>query len=156
LGKKNSKRKKKTKNPKKLEKEADNVEKNEHGNNVTNHTSEAFVITTLSMYRDETYYVNSNAPMHLYCHKRNWVFEFEFERISPIKIYMGNNSTQKLVGKGKIKIKMIVGTNMILTMLRNNIIYILGLNNNLFSMCKATSQVYSTEFSDDVCQVKNN
>jgi hypothetical protein len=88
------------KTSKKLEKKLDNVEKNQHGNNVTNHLGEAFVIIALLVYGDETLYVNSNVSMHL-CHIRNWYFEFE--RISPIKIYIGNNSTQEVVGKGKMK-----------------------------------------------------
>jgi len=92
------KKTKKTKDLKSLKKKFDNVEKNEHGNNVTNHLGEAFVIIALSVYGDETWYVNSNASMHI-CHKKNWYFEFE--RISPIKIYMGNNSTQEVVKKRK-------------------------------------------------------
>jgi hypothetical protein len=83
--------------------------------------------------------INSNDPMHLYHHRRNRVFEFE--RISQIKIYMGNNSTQEVVEKIKIKIKikikMIVGANMILTMFGNDVIYIFGVTNHL---CKTTSQ----------------
>ncbi len=95
-----SKRKiKKTKNPKNLKRKFDIVEKNENGNNVTNHLGETFVIIALSVHGDGTWYVNSNASMHL-CHKRNWYFESE--RISPIKIYMGSNSTQEVVGKGKM------------------------------------------------------
>jgi hypothetical protein len=42
---------------------------------------------------------------------------FKCENISPIKIYMGDYSTQEAIIKGKIKIKMIVGVNMILTTL---------------------------------------
>jgi hypothetical protein len=34
-------------------------------------------------------------------HKRDWFNEFE--KISQIKIYMGDNSTQEEVGKGKSK-----------------------------------------------------
>ncbi len=48
-----------------------------------------------------------------------------------------------------------MGANMILTMLRSDVIYILGLTNHLFSMCKATPQGYSIKFSDDVCQLMN-
>lgn len=96
---KKEKTKKTKKKSKKIEKKFDNVEKKEHGNNATNHLAEAFVIIVLSMYGDETWYVNSNASMHL-CHRRNCYFKFE--RISPKKTYMGNNSTQEVVGKGKI------------------------------------------------------
>jgi len=96
------KKTKKTKSPKNLKRKFDNVEKNEHGNNVTNHLGEAFVIIALSLYGDETWCVN--ASMHL-CHRRNWYFESKSK--SPIKIYMGNNSTQEVVGKEKMKMKMI-------------------------------------------------
>jgi hypothetical protein len=41
--------------------------------------------------------------------KRGWFYDFE--KISQIKIYMEDNSTQEEVGKGKIKINMIVGIN---------------------------------------------
>jgi len=98
------KKTKKTKSPKNLKRKFDNVEKNEHGNNVTNHLGEAFVIIALSLYGDETWCVNSNASMHL-CHRRNWYFESKSKL--PIKIYMGNNSTQEVVGKEKMKMKMI-------------------------------------------------
>jgi hypothetical protein len=58
--------------------------------------------------------------MHM-SHKRDWFNDFE--KISQIKIYMGNNSTQEEVGKGKIKIKMIVGINNFSATL-SNVIYV--------------------------------
>ncbi len=48
------------------------------------------------------------------------------KKISQIKIYMGDNSKQ--VGKGKIKINMIVGINNISTTF-NNVIYVPSLTN---------------------------
>jgi hypothetical protein len=67
---------------------------------------------------------------------------------------MGDNSTQEIVGKGKIKINMIVGVNYIFATC-NDVIYVFGLANYFF-VSKPTSQGYSVEFGDDFCEVRNN
>ncbi len=59
-------------------------------------------------------------------HKRDWFNDFE--KISQIKLYMGDNSTQEKVGKGEIKINMIVGINNIYATL-NNVNYVPSLAN---------------------------
>jgi hypothetical protein len=58
------------------------------------------VITTLLVFGDETWYVNFGGSMHL-CHRKDWFFEFEWLLL--VKIYMGYNSTQEVIGKGKSK-----------------------------------------------------
>jgi hypothetical protein len=68
---------------------------------------------------------------------------------------MGNNSTQEAIGKGKIKMKLIVGGNTIFATL-NDVIYVLGLVKNLYYVSVATSQGYNVEFGDDNCKVRNN
>jgi hypothetical protein len=52
---------------------------------------------------------------------------------------MGDNSTQEVVGKGKIKMKLTMGENTIFTTL-NDAIYVPGLAKNLFSMNEVTFQ----------------
>jgi hypothetical protein len=59
-------------------------------------------------------------------HKRDWFNDFE--KISQIKIYIRDNSTQEEVGRGKIKINMIVGINNISTTF-SNVIYVPSLAN---------------------------
>ncbi len=75
------------------------------------------------MSSDKSWYVDFCASMHLF-HRRDWFYDFE--KISPIKIYMGDNSTQEIVGKGKIKINMIVGVDNI-SAIFSDVIYVLGL-----------------------------
>ncbi len=143
-------KRKKNEKSKKPKKKIDE-KKGEHGNSVIDH-NETFVITTLSMSSDESWYVDFGASMHLF-HIRDWFYDFE--KISPIKIYMGDNSTQEIVGKGKIKINMIVRVNNISATF-SDIIYVLGLAKNLFFVSKAMFQGYSVEFGDDFCEIKNN
>lgn len=52
---------------------------------------------------------------------------------------MGDNSTQEVVGKGKIRMKLTVGENTIFATL-NDAIYVPRLAKNLFSMSEVTSQ----------------
>jgi len=61
-------KKKKDEKSKKLEKKID-AKKGEHGNSVTDR-SEAFVITSLLLSSDESWYVDFGASMHLF-HKRD-------------------------------------------------------------------------------------
>jgi hypothetical protein len=68
---------------------------------------------------------------------------------------MGDNSTQEIVGKRKMKINMIVGVNNIFATF-SDVIYVFGLTKLFFFVSKVTSQRYSVEFGDDFCEVKNN
>jgi len=143
-------KRKKDEKSKKPKKKID-TKKQEHGNSATDH-NETFVITALSMFSDESWYVDFAASMHLF-HKRDWFYDFE--KILVIKIYMGDNSTQEIVGKRKMKINMIVEVNNIFATF-NDVIYVLDLTKLFFFMNKATSQGYSVEFGDDFCEVINN
>jgi hypothetical protein len=125
--------------------------KKEHGNSAMDH-NEAFVIIALSMSSDESWYVDFGASMHLF-HKRDWFYDFE--KILVIKIYMGDNSTQEIVGKRKMKINIIVEVNNIFATF-SDVIYVFNLTNFIFFVNKATSQGYSVEFGDDFCEVRNN
>jgi hypothetical protein len=72
------------------------------------------------MFSDDAWYVVSSASMHLF--HRN--IGCEFEKTSLVN--MGNNSTQKAIGKGKIKMRLVVGGNTIFAIL-NDVIYVLSL-----------------------------
>jgi hypothetical protein len=48
-------------------------------------------------------YIDFGASAHVF-HKRIWFKNYE--SISSIKIYMGNNSTQKAIGRRDIKVSM--------------------------------------------------
>ncbi len=67
-------KRKKNEKSKKPKKKIDE-KKGEHGNSVIDH-NEAFVITTLSMSSDESWYVDFGASVHLF-HKRDWFYDFE-------------------------------------------------------------------------------
>jgi len=143
-------KRKKDEKSKKPKKKID-AKKKEHGNSATDH-NEAFVIIALSMSSDESWYVDFGASMHLF-HKKDWFYDFE--KISVIKIYMGDNSTEEIVGKRKMKINIIVEVNNIFATF-SDVIYVLGLTNFIFFVNKATSQGYSVEFGDDFREVRNN
>jgi hypothetical protein len=66
---------------------------------------------------------------------------------------MGDNSTQKVIRKGKIKMNLIVRVNIIFAT-PSDVIYVPSffLKN---SMSKATSQGYNVEFGDDACEIQN-
>jgi len=68
---------------------------------------------------------------------------------------MGDNSTQEIIGKRKMKINMIVGINNIFARF-SDVIYVLGLTKLFFFVSKAMFQGYSVEFGDDFCEVRNN
>ncbi len=85
--------------------------------------NEPFVIVALPMSSDDAWYLDFGASMHLF-HRRDCFYEYE--KTSPIEIYMGNNSTQKVTSKRKIKMKLTMRENNIFAMLKD-VIYVLGL-----------------------------
>jgi len=70
--------------------------------------------------------VDSRASSHL-SHCKKWFKTYE--NISLIKIYMGDNSIQNAIGKGNIKIVMIVGDTIIEGMV-TNVLNVLGITKN--------------------------
>jgi hypothetical protein len=68
---------------------------------------------------------------------------------------MGDNSTQEIVGKRKMKINMIVGVNNIFATF-SDVIYVLGLTKLSFFCKQSNVSRYSVEFGDDFCEVRNN
>lgn len=132
---------------KKFDKE-DDTKKTEHGNSVIDH-NEVFVVTTLFMFSDDAWYVDSSAFMHLFHRKIGYV---DLRKLHQL---MGDNSTQEAIGKGKIKMRLLVGGNTIFATL-NDVIYVPSLVKDLYYVNKATSQGYNVEFGDDNCKVRNN
>jgi hypothetical protein len=100
----------------------------------------------------DVWYVDFGASIHFF-HRRDCFYEYE--KTSPIEIYMGNNSTQNIVSKGKIMMKLTMRENTIFAML-NDVIYVPSLTKNFFFVSEATSQGYSVEFDDDNCEVRKN
>ncbi len=56
----------------------------------------------------------------------------------PIKIYMGDDLVQEVIQKRNINVSMIVGEN-ILPKVFTNVLHVLGIIKNLFSLSKVTS-----------------
>ncbi len=104
----------------------------------------------MSIFNDDAWNVDFGASMHLF-HRRDYFYEYE--KTSPIEIDMGNNSTQKVVGKRKIRMKITMKENTIFAML-NDVIYVHGLTNNLFFVSEGTFQGYNVKFGDDNYEVK--
>ncbi len=77
---------------------------------------EAFVCALVISCETNVWNVDSRAFSHL-SHCRKWFKTYE--NISPIKIYMGDNSIQNAIGRGNIKIMMIVGDTTIEGMVTN-------------------------------------
>jgi len=74
------------------------------------------------------WYVNSNISTQL-SHERKWVRDYE--TISPIKIYMGDNSTQEAIGRGNIKVLMSMGENNV-DVVFINVLHVLKLAKTFF------------------------
>jgi hypothetical protein len=54
------------------------------------------------------WYVNYNVST---CLSHEWKWFRDYETISPIKIYVQDNSTQEAIGRGNIKVLMSMGEN---------------------------------------------
>lgn len=104
-------------------------EKKEQGNNVDYGEVATFFLALSISFHDGAWYIDSRASMHL-SHKWEWFKDFE--EIPPMKIYLGDNSIQKAVGRGKM---------MALLKLRNkktyayfnNVFYAYGLAKNILA-----------------------
>jgi hypothetical protein len=82
-----------------------------------------------------TWHIDSSASMHLSFH-REWFRDYE--RIPPIKIYMGDDLIQEAIGKGNIDVSMTIGENT-LPKVFNNVLHVPRIVKNLFFMSKVTS-----------------
>jgi hypothetical protein len=76
------------------------------------------------MFSDDARYVDSSASMHIF-HRKDWLCEFE----KTSQVNVGDNSTQEVIGKGKIKMRLVVGGNNIFATL-NDAIYVPNLVKN--------------------------
>ncbi len=77
---------------------------------------EAFVCALVTSCETNVWYVDSRTFSH-FSHCKKWFKTYE--NISLIKIYMEDNSIQNAIGRGNIKIVMIVGDTTIEGMLTN-------------------------------------
>lgn len=104
---------------------------------------EAFVSTLFVSSRSTMWYVDFGALTYLF-HKWKW-FQ-DYETISPIKIYMGDNFIQEVVGKGNIRLSMSMGEDETIEVVSINFLHVLGLAKNLFSITRAISLNHVFEF----------
>lgn len=79
--------------------------------------------------RSTLWYVKFGVSTHLF-HERKWFRDYE--TISPINIYMGDNSTQEVIKRGNIKALMLVGENEV-DVAFINVLHVLGVAKNIFS-----------------------
>jgi hypothetical protein len=94
-------------------KKVDWKNKNEQNNSVLEANDEAnngktFMYALFVSFGFTTWYIDYGASTHL-SHEHSWLTNYE--KNSPIKIYMGDNSVQEVIGKGNIQVSMSVGGN---------------------------------------------
>ena len=106
---------------------------------------QAFVMAMNAQVDTEAWIMDSGASMHL-TYRRDWIDAFE--EISPVKIYLGDNSVQEATGKGTIHLELVDGAH---TGHLIDVLYVPGLTKNLFSISKATEQGLKAVFSKALC-----
>jgi len=92
--------------------------------------SEAYVFVLalfVNSSENDTWHIDSHASMHLSFH-REWFRDYE--RIPPIKIYMGDDSVQKAIGKRNINVFMTIWENT-LPKVFTNVLHVLGIAKSL-------------------------
>jgi CRISPR/Cas system endoribonuclease Cas6 (RAMP superfamily) len=63
-------------------------------------TTKAFISSLFALSRSTMWYVDFGVSMHLF---HEWKWFRDYETISPINIYMGDNFTQEAIKRGNIK-----------------------------------------------------
>jgi hypothetical protein len=112
---------------------------------------EQMFIMTLSA-NDHTMYdwiINSGAMQQHMTFEQKWFTTYE--RISPRRVFMGDNTVLEAIGKGNIKAIMQVGqlTHTTIT----QILHVPKMKNNLISMSKFIFKGFKVEFDKDDCKV---
>jgi hypothetical protein len=95
--------------------------------------------------------VDSSATQHM-------IFEQEwfttYERISPRRVFMGDDTVLEVIGKGNIKATMQVGGKLTHTTI-TQVLHVPKMKNSLISMSKLISEGFKVEFNKDGCKVNN-
>ncbi len=94
-------------------------------------SGEAFMFVLFISSGSETWYINFGASTHL-SHECNWFKNYE--KNSPIKIYMGNNSILEVIKKKNIQVLMSMGGNEGVEVVFTNVLHFLGISSNVFQM----------------------
>jgi hypothetical protein len=115
------------------------LKQNTKEGNVVDTKVQVFVLALFaSSNENDTWHMDSNASMHLFFH-REWFRDYE--RIPPIKIYMGDDLGQEARRKWNIDVCMTVGEK-ILPKVFTNVFHVPRIAKNLFSMSKVISPNY--------------
>jgi hypothetical protein len=77
-----------------------------------------------------------------------------YERISPRRVFMGNDTVLEAIGKGSIKATMQVGGQLTHTTI-TQVLHVPNMKNNLISVSKLISEGFKVEFDKDGCKVND-
>jgi len=77
-----------------------------------------------------------------------------YDRISPRKVFMGDDIVLEVVGKGSIKVTIQVGGKLTHTTI-TQVLYVPKMKNNFISVSKLISECFKVEFDKDGCKVNN-
>ncbi len=122
----------------------------------TNQTCEDYeqmFVVALSVNDHTTYdwIVDSSATQHM-TFKQEWFTTYE--RISPKKVFMGDDIVLKAIGKGTIKATMQVGGKLSHTTI-TQVFHVPKMKNSLISVNKLISEGFKVEFDKDGCKVND-
>jgi hypothetical protein len=90
--------------------------------------------------------VDSGASFHMTPH-REWLCEYE--RYDGGNVFPGDDSTTKIIGRGKVKLRLIDGR--IITL--PSVLHILGLSRNLIYVRKMDDAGVKTIFEKETCRM---
>jgi hypothetical protein len=90
--------------------------------------------------------VDSGASFHMTPH-REWFYEYE--RYDGGNVFLGDDSTTRIIGRGKFKLRLIDARIRTLS----GVIHILGLTRNLISVRKMDDAGVKTIFEKETCRM---
>jgi hypothetical protein len=114
---------------------------------------EKVLVATLSANDHTTYdcIVDSGATQQM-TFEQEWFTTYE--RISPRKVFMGDDIVLDAIGKGKIKATMQVKGELSHATI-TQVLHVPKMKNNLISVSKLISEGFKVEFDKDGCKVKD-
>jgi len=114
---------------------------------------EQMFIATLSANDHTTYdwIVDSGATQHM-TFEQEWFTTYE--RISPMRVFMGDDTVLEAIGKGSIKATMQVGGQLTHTTI-TQVLHVPKIKNNLISVSKLILEGFKVEFDKDGCKVND-
>ncbi len=114
---------------------------------------EQMFVTTLNA-NEHTMYdwiVDLGAMQHM-TFEQEWFTTYE--RISPRRVFMGDDTILEAIGKGSIKATLQVGGQLTHTTI-TQVLHVPKMKNNLISMSKLISEGFKVEFDKDGCKVND-